>query len=178
MGGWKGVLVSSNNEFKGDYKVKITKSMQKFDTVTKDGFVDLEVIRMATYSTGYLNKQIIGILWSNGVDEQIFLDMQKEYVNDLLSYFNLDNSFHRDKPHMLFSSVKYINYKLWDVHKNSKSIDMFKDPFIGPLIKLLCFTKFKELRKRFRIFDRNCCVLMGVLDPYGCLQEGEVRSIK
>ena len=178
MGGCKGVLVSSNNEFTGDYKIKITKSMQKFETVTKeDGSVDLEVIRMATYSTGYLNKQIIGILWSNGVNESIFLEMQKNYVNDLLSYFNLDNSFHKEAPMMLFSSVKFINYKLWFVEKNMKWIDLYKDPFTGPLIRLVCFSKFKELRKRFRVFDSKCWVLMGVLDPYGWLGEGEVRFL-
>ena len=75
---------------------------------------------------------------------------------------------------MLFSSVKYINYKLFDVNKNKSDLDLYKDPFIGPLIKLVCFSKFKELKKRFRVYDNKCCVLMGVLDPYGCLKEGEV----
>lgn len=127
---------------------------------------------MATYSCGYLNKQIIGILWANGVDEKIFLDMQKSYVESLMSFFSLERKSMSTYPYMLFSSIKFIDHKLYSVHK--ANFDYYADPFIGPLIKLVCFSKFKELRKRFRVYDDNCCVLMGVIDPYACLEEGEV----
>lgn len=166
MGGCKGVLVSSKNEFKGDVKVKIRKSMKKFERKEEDKKVDLDVIRMATYSHGYLNKQIIAILWSNGVEPKVFLDMQKAYVEDILNIYKLDKfKFKDDYPFMLFSSIKFLDYKLHSVHKEGR-VDYYSDPFIGPLIKLVCYTKFKELRKRFRVFDKNCCVLMGVIDPY------------
>lgn len=174
MGGCKGVLVCSKDKFEGDVKVKVRKSMKKFDTKSDNNKVDLEVIRLATFSRGYLNKQIIAILWANGVEKEVFLDMQKKYVDHITSAFKLErNRSSDDIPFMLFSSIKFIDYKLRCVHKDDK-INYFKDPFIGPLIKLVCYNKFKELRKRFRVYDEYCCVLIGVIDPYDCLEENEV----
>ena len=50
------------------------------------------------------------------------------------------------------------------------------DPFIGPLIKLVWYNKFSELKKRFRVYDENCWVLIGAIDPYDWLEEGEVYA--
>ena len=137
MGGCKGVLVSSNNNFEGEIKVKIRKSMKKFDKKVEDTTVDLDVIRMATYSQGFLNKQIISILWANGVEAKVFLDMQKSYVEDIIALFNLDTMAHRDdqKLFMLFSSIKHIDYKLFTI--KDSFVNFFTDPFIGPLLKLV-----------------------------------------
>lgn len=145
MGGCKGVLVCSKN-FEGDVKVKIRKSMKKFDTVIDNNKVDLEVIRLATYSHGYLNKQIIGILWANGIEPEIFIDMQRKYVEKIMALFKQERLIRQDDyPFMLFSSIKYLDYKLQSVHREGK-LNYYKDPFIGPLIKLVCYSKFKELK--------------------------------
>ena len=175
MGGWKGVLVACRDGFESDspVKVKIRKSMKKFDHQPSDKKVELEVIRLATYSCGYLNKQIIGILWSNGIDAKIFLDMQEEYTKKILLFWDIDKfKVTEEYPFMLFSSIKFIDTKLYEAHKNN--LNYFSDPFIGPLIKLVCYNKLKELRKRFRVFDEKCWVLIGVFDPYEWLEEGEV----
>jgi hypothetical protein len=173
MGGCKGVLVKSNNEFNGDVKVKIRKSMKKFEQRKEDEKVDLEVIRAATYSCGYLNKQIIGILWSNGVEPEIFIDMQEKYVKEILDFSRFERKIVKDEvPFMLFSAIKHIDQKLYYVHK--EGIEYMNDPFVGPLIKLVWYSKLREVKKRFRIFDKNWCVLIGVIDPYNWLEEGEV----
>ena len=112
LGGFKGVLLSSTT-LTDNYKVKVRKSMEKFKLSPNDETVDLEVIRMATYSIGYLNKQIIQILWSNGVDAEIFLKMQKEYIKSIFSYFNYS---------FTAQSKKIFDELLWSVNFISKSM--------------------------------------------------------
>jgi RNA-dependent RNA polymerase len=118
MGGCKGVLVASNNKFEGDLKIKVRKSMKKFENKLDDKMVDLDVIRMATYSPGFLNKQIISILWANGVSVETFVKMQQSYVDDIINIYKLDKpSYNDEKLFMLFSSIKHIDYKLYDCYK-------------------------------------------------------------
>ena len=57
--------------------------MRKFEMDDKK--VDLEVVRLATYAAGYLSKQIIVMLWANGVDSTVMLNMQKWYVDELIA---------------------------------------------------------------------------------------------
>lgn len=129
--------MSSNNDFEGDVKVKIRKSMKKFEQNPDDTHADLDVIRMATYSQGFLNKQIISILWANGVEVPVFQEMQSKYAKQIKNIFDLDTMALRDDKdrYMLFSSIRHIDYKLFTLGEISG--ELFKDPFIGPLFKLV-----------------------------------------
>ena len=148
--------------------------MKKFEINTDvNNTFDLEVIRMATYSTGYLNKQVIGILWSNGVPEEIFLKMQNSYVETIYKQNDIFKMQMTDEyPTQLLSAIKFLTIKLRKVYEDG--VNIYRDPLIGPLMKLVCYNRFTELRKRFRVYDEDWCVLMGVIDPYDCLDEGEV----
>lgn len=53
--------------------------MKKFEV--NPGDIDLDVIRLCTYSPLYLNKQIIALLWHGGVHEKTFIDLQNEQVD-------------------------------------------------------------------------------------------------
>ena len=172
LGGYKGVLVCSDN-FKDDYKVRVRPSMEKFEMPSDQNLIDLEVIRMATYSPGYLNKQIIGILWSNGVNPDIFLRMQRAYAKNIWENYDLSTLNTNSRClNALTSSVKLIGAKIFQTA--TKMHDLMNDPFILPLVKLVNYNKFSDIRKRFRIYDPNCWVLIGVIDPHNCLEEGEV----
>ena len=81
--------------------------------------------------------------------------MQEEYTKKILLFWDIDKfKVTEEYPFMLFSSIKFIDTKLYEAHKNN--LNYFSDPFIGPLIKLVCYNKLKELRKRFRVFDEKC----------------------
>jgi RNA-dependent RNA polymerase len=69
LGGCKGVLLVDPS-LKGN-QVVLRKSMIKFNSTS----TDLEIIRCATWSQGSLNRQIIMLLVSLGVPEEIFLDI-------------------------------------------------------------------------------------------------------
>ena len=89
MGGYKGVLVVAD-KFEAGVKVRVRKSMRKFDLDPNQKTVDLEIIRSSSYSPGYLNKQIISILWANGVDEEYILNMQTEYISEITELYKMN----------------------------------------------------------------------------------------
>ena len=93
--------------------------------------MDLEIIRMATYSHGYLNKQIISILWANGIPEQIFLKMQKEYITEILQDISKMKEGEESKNMISYSSsIKHIGSKINKVLKHNSKIDkLMKDEF-------------------------------------------------
>ena len=166
--------------------------MEKFKLSPNDKTVDLEVVRMATYSIGYLNKQIILILWTNGVEPEVFINMQREYIQSIFNYFNywFSNKSKRIFDELLWS-VNFISKSLRKIleqfvqekeTESSEVNDKIKiqnnflksDPFVGSLIRLIWYNKFTELKKRFRVYDEKWWVLIGAIDPYNWLEEGEV----
>lgn len=62
--------------------------MKKFEFGKTFEKIDLEIVRLATYMPGYLSKQIIIMLWANGVYDHELINMQDEYVKKLIAYFN------------------------------------------------------------------------------------------
>jgi RNA-dependent RNA polymerase len=68
MGGVKGVLMHDPNL--KDRLVEIRPSQTKVNS--KD--TDLEIVRCATYSQGYLNRQIIMLMSCQGVEDDVFME--------------------------------------------------------------------------------------------------------
>lgn len=48
------------------------------------------------------------------------------------------------------------------------------DPLISSLIKAISFQTFKQIKEKFRIFIREGFCPIGVIDPYGELEPGEI----
>lgn len=135
MGGYKGMLLGYDRVEPG-VKVYASASMKKFDYGSKSDEVDLEVIRLATFMPGYLSKQILIMLWANGVHEYKLIDLQSKYVEKIISYYKLENIgpkyvFKYD----LMQSIRFIQDKLYNLHK--KEYHYERDPFIKPLIKTI-----------------------------------------
>lgn len=72
----------------------------------------------------------------------------------------------------LFQCLRFIQEKLSILHE--RRVDFYDDPFIVPLIKAICYAKIKDVKTKFRVRDKQCSTLMGVIDPYFCLEPGEV----
>ena len=145
MGGYKGVLVVAD-KFKNGVKIHTRKSMRKFDLDPKQKKIDLEIIRSSGYSPGYLNKQIISILWANGVDEDYLLQMQKDYISEINELYTIDKvNFSKKIPLILLHSLNSnAQDKIFKMH--SKGINYYKDPLLGPLIKAVCYQKIELIK--------------------------------
>ncbi|CAI2367875.1 unnamed protein product [Moneuplotes crassus] len=173
MGGYKGMLMASQLFDGDDVQVKTRRSMRKFDLDPSIKSVDLEVVRLATYMPGYLNKQVLLVLWANGIEIDTFLGLQRNFVGNLIDYFKLKKfgSFY-SYPEIILQSFRIITTRLYSMH--AKDIPYHLDPFIAPMIKAISLSKFKGIKKKFRIYDESSCNLIGVADPYGVLEAGEV----
>ena len=148
-------MLMAADKFEGTVKVHTRKSMKKFEVDPTRHTLDLEVVRLATYAPGFLNKQVILVLWSNGVSGSLFRQLQKDYVQKLKNYYCLQNlGIKHEYPEELFQAFRFIQKKLSQMHEEGE--DYFNDPFIKPLIKIICFNRFREVRKRFRIHDEFC----------------------
>ncbi len=67
-------------------KVKLVKSMIKFriPIPTPDQCV-IEVIKHSQWQTASLNRQFITLLHALGVPQEVFLDLQKSYIDEIVS---------------------------------------------------------------------------------------------
>lgn len=80
----KGVLAAYNTDM-NERKIWLRKSLVKFEWTKKEpyilGICDDGISRPYTYA--YLNKQFICILSANGIENQVFIDKQKRYFEEM-----------------------------------------------------------------------------------------------
>lgn len=55
-----------------------------------------------------------------------------------------------------------------------KGIDVMKDPIMSSIMYSMQLNQYLNLKKKARILMPDSCVLMGVIDPTGTLQENEI----
>ena len=107
IGWYKGVLLS--NSFAEDKVIRVRDSMKKFEP--NDPNLNLEIIKPAKYWQGFLNNQILLILYSNGVNFKTLETIQDEYISRLLK-LNLklnNNKIILDDIDIFRNSVVHLN---------------------------------------------------------------------
>ncbi|KAI8604267.1 RNA dependent RNA polymerase-domain-containing protein [Dissophora ornata] len=164
LGGSKGVLVWYPPL--REKRVQIRPSMKKFDVA----HYVLEVIKTSAFIPSYLNRQIIILLSSLGVPDQVILDLKNNMMKDLEKIESDD----------LVAIKNLVNN--WDENGTSKMmVTMIKagflqnqDPFIKNLLTLFKLQMLDELSKKARIRVPNGAYLLGVCDETGGLKEGEI----
>ncbi|GJJ78907.1 RNA-dependent RNA polymerase [Entomortierella parvispora] len=164
LGGSKGVLAYSAH-LRGR-RVEIRPSMKKFDVAHNV----LEVIRTSGFLGSHLNRQIIILLTSLGVPDQVILDLRDKMVQ------NLDKIESDDQLAM------QTLLQNWDENGTSKMMVMMiragflarNDPMIKNLLTLFKLQSLEELRKKARIFVPKGAYLLGICDDTGTLKEGEI----
>ena len=179
--GIKGVLAI--NPKLPDEKILVRPSMKKFDSSN----YELGIIKCSSYSTGYLNRQIISILCSLGVDKIIFIDMVKNILSLYYEflYSITDNVPKKRKGNLILkgntelrdeilSKCYYfkplVNYYLFkeDYHKFNN------EPFINQILLSSLALKVREIKSKCKIYDNHSACLMGVIDETGILKHNEV----
>jgi hypothetical protein len=63
-----------------------------------------------------------------------------------------------------------------DIFKSAllAAIDIQNDPILSSVLYCMQLNQYMNLKKKARIPVEKSCVLIGVADPYGCLEENEV----
>ena len=170
FGGAKGVL-SADPEMVHKNTIILRDSMVKFQAQ----YEDLEILDYNKYRGGYLNRQIILLLITLGVDQNIFKELQAEYLNDLnkctlkdANIFQYFNAEYEGK----FVDLPPITYLLRQLINAQFSLK--DDPFIMGIERTLRLRGLILLKKKSNILVKSAARVLGVLDEYGVLDEDEV----
>ena len=151
-----------------DVGLYLRPSMDKFDSNNQS----IDIVRVSSMpSAGSLNRQIILLLSSLGISDDIFLRMQGEIL-DQLSTVNVD---YRKAREFLsrFGGSSGNGYHVFLV-EYLKRFDKQIDPFARQILTAFQGFQVKELRTKARILVSNTWSLFGVVDETRTLEYGEV----
>ncbi|KAF2752043.1 RdRP-domain-containing protein, partial [Sporormia fimetaria CBS 119925] len=155
LAGCKGVL-ALDPSLQGTSVIHIRPSQFKFHAEMQG----LEVIRASSFATAYFNRQLITVLSTLGVPDNIFLEKQQKWMNDL-EKVTQDGSFASEKLQ------RNVDINQISLEMASMITDGFmdsKDPFLMSLLHLWRAYNIKTLKERARIFIEHGAFLLGCVD--------------
>ena len=160
--GYKGVVAIHPTS---TCKLSLRRSMKKFSS----DLVSLDVLEWSRFLPCYLNRQIITLLSTLGVEDQLFETIQEERITVLNGLLN-----------ERFSAVEAIQASYaGECHK--VVVEMLLagyspncEPFLSSMLQAFKAAQFYQICKRSRIFVPKGRVLMGCLDETADLAYGEV----
>jgi len=160
LGGCKGILTVWPEA--KDKEVHIRKSQQKF-TATYNG---LEIIRCSHFSCATLNRQTITILSSLGVEDEVFLKMLTEQLENYQSAMSNDDL----AVNLL---LRYIDDNQMTINIATMIRNGFmaeRDPFVMSLLHLWRAWSIKLLKEKAKIIVENGAFVLGCVDETGTLR--------
>jgi len=160
FGGFKGVLAVWPDL--KDKEIQFRPSMNKFES----GHNRLDVLNVADYIPCFLNRQVIMILESLGIEDSVFLKLQDKMLKQmsLMLY---------DKITAADFILKYYRC-LFPYSSNKSSFNYALEPFFNSLLQAIHQKQLKDLIQKSRIFVENGRILMGCIDETGILKENQV----
>ncbi|KAE9370524.1 RdRP-domain-containing protein [Stipitochalara longipes BDJ] len=160
LGGCKGILTVWPEA--KDKEVHIRKSQQKF-TATYNG---LEIIRCSRFSCATLNRQTITILSSLGVEDEVFLKMLTEQLENYQSAMSNDDL-------AVSLLLRYIDDNQMTINIATMIRNGFmaeRDPFVMSLLHLWRAWSIKLLKEKAKIIIENGAFVLGCVDETGTLR--------
>ncbi|CAH0482408.1 unnamed protein product [Peronospora belbahrii] len=169
LGGAKGVLVISDLDkakISQDKSIVLRESMSKF----KSTHTMLEIVACAGKSEAYLTRQSVLILNDLGINEDVLLEMQEEFLSDLGLLIASDASAYFELKAVLPPTI------IWhiDVLVRRLGVKLLADEFLLSLARTIYHYRLTNTVMRARIPIAEGRTLMGVADFTGTLKYGEV----
>uniref|UniRef100_M4BLR9 RNA-dependent RNA polymerase n=1 Tax=Hyaloperonospora arabidopsidis (strain Emoy2) TaxID=559515 RepID=M4BLR9_HYAAE len=169
LGGAKGVLVVSDlGEYNSsqDECIVLRESMSKF----KSCHTMLEIVACSGKSEANLTRQSVLILNDLGINEDVFMEMQDEFLSNLSSLIASDEGAYFELKAVLPPSI------IWqiDVLVRRLGVKVLADEFLSSLARTIYHYRLTNTVLRARIPVANGRTLMGVADFTGTLKYGEV----
>uniref|UniRef100_A0A7N0VFB0 RNA-dependent RNA polymerase n=2 Tax=Kalanchoe fedtschenkoi TaxID=63787 RepID=A0A7N0VFB0_KALFE len=158
-GGYKGVIAVDRNSFR---KLSLRRSMLKFESKSRM----LNVTKWTEPMPCYLNREIVSLLSTLGVDDTVFEDMQKQQLESLNKMLTDRSAAIKILQHM--SGVDTLVKMLLQGYEPSL------EPYLSMMIQSYHENHLSELRSRCRIFVPRGKILVGCLDETGVLNYGRV----
>ncbi|XP_050376197.1 probable RNA-dependent RNA polymerase 1 [Argentina anserina] len=161
FGGYKGVVAVDPTLSK---KLSLRKSMCKF----KSRNTKLNVLGWSKYQPCFLNRQMITLLSTLGVEDCVFEEKQKQAMNQLEGILTDPLKAQQALDLMFQGEAINILKEMLVCYKPNQ------EPFLSLMLQSLCASRLAELRCKSRIFIEKGRYLMGCLDETGTLEYGEV----
>ncbi|XP_030957423.1 RNA-dependent RNA polymerase 1-like [Quercus lobata] len=161
-GGYKGVVAVDPTS---SAKLSLRKSMSKYESEN----TKLDVLAHTKFQPCYLNRQLITLLSTLGVEDYVFEKKQKEAV-DQLDAILLD-PLRAQEALDLMSPGENTNV-LKEILKCGYRPD--SEPFLSMMLQTFRASKLLELRIKTRIFIPDGRAMMGCLDETRTLEYGQV----
>lgn len=163
--GYKGVLSVDNRLPSPTAQICLRPSMRKYHST----YEVLEIIRPATFSSCYLNRQIIMLLSTLGVEDSIFMELQQDMLRKLegmmINHQNARDVLEMNDQDTILSHI----LQLMDA-----GFSIQEEPYLRGLLSAIGIQQCKELKTKARIYIKEGGFFMGVMDEYGVLEYGQV----
>lgn len=161
-GGYKGVVGVDPDS---SMKLSLRKSMSKYESDN----IKLDVLGWSKYQPCYLNRQLITLLSTLGVKDEVLEQKQKEAVDQLDAI--LHDSLKAQEALELMSPGENTNILKAMLNCGYKPD---AEPFLSMMLQTFRASKLLDLRTRSRIFIPNGRTMMGCLDESRTLEYGQV----
>ena len=152
----------------GPISIYFRDSMHKFSA----NEFSIDVVRTSIHpSLAYLNRQIILLLSTLGISDEVFLSLQERMLQQLLEL--------ADEPKKACQTLRDLSeygrngYHAFLIEYMNK-LNNRKDPFVRRMIVAIQAFLVKELRTKAKILVPNSWSLFGVIDETKTLQYGQV----
>lgn len=161
-GGYKGVIAVDRNSFR---KLSLRGSMLKFESTNRM----LNVTKWSESMPCYLNREIVTLLSTLGIEDRIFLAMQDKQLA-ILDKMLTD----RQAALQILETMGGVDSKNILVKMLLQGYEPKAEPFLSMMIQAHHENQLSDLRSRCRVFVPKGRILIGCLDETGILNYGEV----
>ncbi|KAK7291646.1 hypothetical protein RIF29_06956 [Crotalaria pallida] len=161
-GGYKGVIAVDRHSYR---KLSLRSSMLKFESKNRM----LCVTKWSESMPCFLNREIISLLSTLGINDEVFLALQQEQLN-LLARMLTDSKAALDVLESLSGAdSKSILVKMLHGYYEPNS-----EPYLSMMLKAHYAYQLSDLKSKCRIFVPKGRILVGCLDETGLLNYGQV----
>lgn len=160
-GGYKGVVAVDRNSFR---KLSLRSSMLKFESKNRM----LNVTSWSESMPCFLNREIITLLSTLGIEDDIFLEMQTVQVLLLDKMVTSKESALDFLESLGKSDTKNILVNMLQGYEPNL------EPYLSMMLQSYREYQLSDIRSRCRIFVPNGRILIGCLDETGILSYGQV----
>ncbi|PNT00917.1 hypothetical protein POPTR_015G073700v4 [Populus trichocarpa] len=161
-GGYKGVVAVDRNSFR---KLSLRSSMLKFDSENRM----LNVTKWSESMPCYLNREIISLLSTLGVADEIFQALQQKQLYRLRKMLT-----NKESALDVLENLAWADSKNILVQMLLQGYEPNVEPYLSMMLQAYHENSLMELRSRCRIFVPKGRILIGCLDESGILDYGQV----
>ncbi|CAI9108920.1 OLC1v1008628C2 [Oldenlandia corymbosa var. corymbosa] len=161
-GGYKGVLAVDRNSFR---KISVRDSMHKFESKNRM----LNVTKWNEAMPCYLNREIVTLLSTLGIEDQPFLELQDNQLQQLDKMLT-----NRDDAVDILASMGIKESKSIVVKMLLHGYEPCMEPYLSMMLQSYRENQLSDLRGRCRLFVPKGRILLGCLDETGILSYGQI----